>query len=183
MGSKRAVPHRSLPYDTLLINWQKANKSDELNGSGSMNGNNGNGIGGSSGGGSARKQGGGRKDGSTAGSSGRKRRKSGDTASGAGGLGGLGKEGRHGERRTVREKGKSLLVVGEWEEEEGEDESAMMIDSDEEVEKVMEALQKGPIGRPLGLGSGIGSMSAFAGRNLKLARLRSVLGGLFGKHD
>lgn len=88
-----------------------------------------------------------------------------------------------GKERRTREKGKGLLIVGEWEESDvGEEEG--LIDSDEEVESVLKGLGKIGHGRPLSLpgggGGGFGTASLFAGRNSKLGRLREVLGGVFG---
>ena len=85
------------------------------------------------------------------------------------------------ERRREREE---RTRVGERDESEGEE--GEEVDSEEEVESVMKALGVGSLGRgrPLGLqgggGAGLSAASLFVGRNAKLSRLRSVLGGVSG---
>lgn len=104
---------------------------------------------------------------------------------GAGTSSGKKRRGEHkdhgGDRRTIRERGKTLLVVGEWEDEDeglgaGEE---MLVDSEDEMEKVLGAIGTGPFGIPL-VSPNLGSRNMFSGRNLKLARLRCHLNGVFG---
>ncbi|KAI5480184.1 hypothetical protein MNV49_001510 [Pseudohyphozyma bogoriensis] len=156
MGAKRSVPHRSQPYDILLHEWQKATKGESFLGKKPVQPRVGPGSEGWAAG----------KDGVEI-------------------VGGKRKK----DRKEKKEKsGKSMVMfVGEWEEsdreggEGGEYDAA--IDSDEEVESMLKALDRIPKGRPLGVfmggGAGFSSASMWAGRNSKLRTLRETLGGVF----
>ncbi|ORY87399.1 SCA7, zinc-binding domain-domain-containing protein [Leucosporidium creatinivorum] len=179
MGAKRSVPHRSQPYDLLLAEWTRATKPTSSA------------IGVTGGGAESGVGGGGVEEGK------KKEKKKKKAAGGAGG------DGMGGKERRVRggEGGKKgLIVVGEWSDEEGADGGGGedgLIDSEEEVEAVLRGLGRiasnsaagggAPWGRPLGGvvqggGAGFSASSMFVGRNVKLARLREALGGLFGAH-
>lgn len=92
-----------------------------------------------------------------------------------------GKKKKKGDSERRREK-EERTRVGERDESEGEE--GEEVDSEEEVESVMKGLMVGRYGRgrPLGLqgggGAGLSAASLFVGRNAKLSRLRSVLGGV-----
>ena len=157
MGAKRSVPHRSQPYDILLHEWQKATKPDFKNSKPVQ-----------------------------------PRVGPGSEAYGLGVGEGCAKKKRKtpvegappGKERRTRDKGKGLLIVGEWEEsDQGEEED--LVDSEDEVESVLRGINRIGRGRPLSLsggeaGAGFSTTSLFAGRNSKLGRLREVLGGVFG---
>lgn len=158
MGAKRSVPHRSQPYDILLHEWQKATKPDFKNSKPVQ----------------PRVGPGSEAYGAGVGE-GKKKKKS--QAADAAGTHHVGKE------RRTRDKGKGLLIVGEWEEsDQGEEED--LVDSEDEVESVLRGISRIGKGRPLSMGGGGGAgfsaASLFAGRNSKLGRLREVLGGVFG---
>lgn len=152
MGAKRSVPHRSQPYDMLLYEWHKKTKADFGNRKPVQPR-----VGPGSEAYGALLEG--------------KKRKKGDVSPGG-----------SKERRTGRDKGKAVLVVGEWEDsDEGEE---GFVDSEEEVEAVLKGLKRvvkpKPLGRGGGGGAGFSAASMFVARNLKLGRLREVLGGVFG---
>lgn len=168
MGAKRSVPHRSQPYDILLFEWQKTMKPENFGHRKPVQ----------------PRVGPGSEAYGAAAAEGRKRKRGDGSRSGTGN-GGTG-EGR--ERGGGRDKnGKHIQVVGEWEESEGETEYEGMIDSEEEVEVVLKGLAMVGKGRPLGLvdgmhmggGAGFSGTSMFASRNLRMARLRDVLAGVF----
>ncbi|KAM0748801.1 SCA7-domain-containing protein [Meredithblackwellia eburnea MCA 4105] len=191
MGAKRSVPHRSQPYDILLHEWQKAHKPETFKNSKPVQPRVGPGSEAYAAASAAGGEGGGKK-----------KKKNKDRASGEGREGGSG-TGEKRDRRT-RDKGKGLLIVGEYEDSDNPDEEGV-IDSEDEVDSVLKGLARVPRGRPLALSSGSGggwgsftspflggtgggsplggwggAPSFFTARNSKLARLREVIGGVFG---
>lgn len=191
MGAKRSVPHRSQPYDLLLAEWNRATKPTSSvpgivgGGSGVVE----QGVHGGGGGlgGEGKEMEGKKKE---------KKKKKGSTVLGGEGLSMGGKE-----RRVRGGEGgkKGLIIVGEWSDSEDPLHGAGdggELDSEEEVEAVLRGLGRisqagaggvAPWGRPLagvvqGGGAGFSASSMFVGRNVKLARLREALGGLFGAH-
>jgi hypothetical protein len=150
MGAKRSVSHRSQPYDILLYEMQKTTKPEFGNRKPVQ----------------PRVGPGSEAYGATLALGGKKKRKS---ESGGG----------------RREKTKMSTMIGEWDDSGGEEGFEGMIDSEEELEGVQRGLAKAGRGRPLGMvggggGAGFSSGSLFVERNVKMARLREVLGGVFG---
>lgn len=179
MGAKRSVPHRSQPYDVLLAEWIRTNKpSLPTNVPGSVE-NLGAVEGGKVGGEEGKKK------------ERRKKKSAVVSADGGGGVGGKERRVRGGEGGK-----KGLIIVGEWSDSEDPAAGEDLLDSEEEVEAVLRGLGRisggggggaAPWGRPLsgvvqGGGAGLSASSMFVGRNVKLARLREALGGLFGAH-
>lgn len=188
---KRQVPHRSKPFDVLLSEWQRVNRPPATAGT---PGTRGSGVLEAAGSSS-------QLIGEADSEKGRKKEKkkkrqaaqaAAIAAAQASAAGGLDLSSLADQRRGK----KGLQIVGEWSDDEalpgGEDD---LIDSEEEVESVLRGLARsqssgagaGTVswGRPLaglthGGGAGLSGASLFVGRNVKLARLREALGGLFG---
>jgi hypothetical protein len=176
MSHKRAVVGRSQPYDILLFDWQKANKAKEkpavdptpvitTKGTSSRP--------------LAANAGSAEASTSYIDSNGinnpppppttlakTKKRKS-----------GLGDGGTF---KSGDKKRKGVVMVGEYEDSDEEDE---LVDSEEEVDAVMRGISKVERGRPLyisrGGGAGFASASLFNGRNTKLLRLNDTLRDVF----
>ncbi|GAA5919972.1 hypothetical protein JCM1841_004404 [Sporobolomyces salmonicolor] len=193
MGAKRAVPHRSQPFDILLFEWQKANRPQAVKpdakpvqprvgpGSEAYSGGAGAGEGGAHAAAAHPGAGAGKK----------KKKSSAAAAAAAAAMEGTGSYGRYpGEREGASggKKGKKGIVyVGEWDESDADEYGGgdELVDSEEEVEAVLKGLARVPRGRPLvvnsGGGAGFAAASLFTGRNAKLARLSQTLGGVFGR--
>ncbi|GAA5987917.1 hypothetical protein JCM10908_007270 [Rhodotorula pacifica] len=188
MSAKRAVPHRSHPFDILLFEWQKANKANQAAKMAQSDGGatSGTGEGGSASGapGLARDPSTGSAVGGDAPTKPRKR-KSAMTAlgGGSGDANGTLTSASGMPKSTSERRGKKGIVyVGEWEEsdDDGADE---LVDSDDEVEATLRGLGRVERGRPLTLqrggGAGFAAASLWTGRNTKLNRLRDTLRDVF----
>ncbi|GAA5863963.1 hypothetical protein JCM3774_004436 [Rhodotorula dairenensis] len=201
MSAKRAVPHRSHPFDILLFEWQKANKANQQRAeaakmaqSSSEVAPSGPGEPGSGPGtlvtsaapGLARDP----STGSAATTSldvppKPKKRKSGTTTV-TGGVGdggaGLGSASGYPKSASERRGKKGIVYVGEWEESD-DDAADELVDSDDEVEATLRGLSRVERGRPLilqrGGGAGFAAASLWTGRNTKLNRLRDTLRDVF----
>ena len=186
MSAKRAVPGRSLPYDVMLADWQRANRDRDAA----------KGVAGSS-----------KKDAAHAGPT--------DGAPVEGGSGESHKKKKlskkkgaavqHGSEEDLASNAADDLasaiaagltrgphIVGEWPDSDDSDDEglALMLDSDEEADEVMRGLSRAPRGRPLapssavspgaGSSAGLAGTSLFLYRNYKAMRLRPVVDSVFG---
>ncbi|GJN91117.1 hypothetical protein Rhopal_004135-T1 [Rhodotorula paludigena] len=197
MSAKRAVPHRSKPYDVLLFEWTRANKANQQKAEAAKHaqpraGGAPHAIGHAVGDAGAMAAPTLAHDASGAGLSGEvqpvpgkaRRKKSGlSGAAGAGGAdGAAGGPGGSFKIPGDKKGKKGIVYVGEWDEsdDDGADE---LVDSDEEVETVLRGLGRVERGRPLfvqrGGGAGFTAASMFTGRNAKLNRLRGTMRDIF----
>lgn len=209
MSAKRAVPHRSHPFDILLFEWQKASKANQQRAEAAkqMNQSSDSAPTPSAGGGTAAGGAGAAGTNATAPILARdpsagsmigldapprpKKRKSGMTAlggnvneAGAGALASstLTSSGLFPKTASERRAKKGIVYVGEWEESD-DDAADELVDSDDEVEATLRGLGRVERGRPLilqrGGGAGFAAASLWTGRNTKLNRLRDTLRDVF----